>query len=43
MVLDLTVSRHTYIEDCEVCCNLIEISYTVEDNTLTSFAAKTLE
>ena len=43
MVLDLTVSRHTYIEDCEVCCNPIEISYTVEDNTLTSFAAKTLE
>ena len=43
MVLDLTVSRHTYIEDCEVCCNPIEISYTVEDDTLTSFAAKTLE
>lgn len=43
MVLDLTVSRHTYIEDCEVCCNPIEISYTVTDNTLASFAAKTLE
>ena len=43
MVLDLTVSHHTYIEDCEVCCNPIEISYTVEDDTLTSFAAKTLE
>jgi transcription elongation factor Elf1 len=43
MVLDLTVSRHTYIEDCEVCCNPIEISYTVKDNALASFAAKTLE
>ena len=43
MVLDLTVSRHTYIEDCEVYCNPIEISYTVQDDTLTSFAAKTLE
>ena len=43
MVLDLTVSRHTYIEDCEVCYNPIEISYTVEDDTLASFAAKTLE
>ncbi|RPH79699.1 MAG: CPXCG motif-containing cysteine-rich protein [Nitrospiraceae bacterium] len=31
------------MEDCEVCCNPIEISYTVEDDTLTSFAAKTLE
>jgi transcription elongation factor Elf1 len=43
MVLDLTVSRHTYIEDCEVCCNPIEISYTVQDDALASFAAKTLE
>lgn len=42
MVLDLTVSRHTYIEDCEVCCNPIEISYTVKDNALASFTAKTL-
>jgi transcription elongation factor Elf1 len=43
MVLDFTVSRHTYIEDCEVCCNPIEISYTVQDDALASFAAKTLE
>jgi uncharacterized protein (UPF0212 family) len=43
MVLDLTVSRHTYIEDCEVCSNPIEISYTVQDDALVRFAAKTLE
>jgi hypothetical protein len=43
MVLDLTVSRHTYIEDCEVCCNPIEISYAVQDDAITSFAANTLE
>ena len=43
MVLDLSISPHTYIEDCEVCCNPIEISYTVEDDTLVSFSAKTLE
>ena len=43
MVLDLSISRHTYIEDCEVCCNPIEISNTVEDDTLASFAAKALE
>jgi transcription elongation factor Elf1 len=24
MVLDLSVSRHTYIEDCEVCCTPCE-------------------
>ena len=43
MVLDLTLSRQTYIEDCEVCCNPIEISYTVQDDSLANFTAKTLE
>ena len=43
MVLDLSVSRHTYIEDCEVCCTPVEISYTVQDDALASFDAKTLE
>jgi transcription elongation factor Elf1 len=43
MVLDLSVRRQTYVEDCEVCCNPIEISYSVEDDALSSFAAKVLE
>jgi len=43
MVLDLSVRRQTYIEDCEVCCKSIEISYSVEDETLVDFEAKTLD
>ena len=43
MALDLSVRRQTYVEDCEVCCNPIEISYSVEDDALASFDAKTLE
>jgi transcription elongation factor Elf1 len=43
MVLDLSVRRQTYVEDCEVCCNPIEITYAAEDDTLSSFAAKVLE
>ena len=43
MVLDLSVHRHTYVEDCEVCCNPLEISYTVEDEVLISFEAKSSE
>lgn len=43
MVLDLSVRRQTYVEDCEVCCNPIEISYRVEGETLSHFAAKVLE
>jgi hypothetical protein len=30
MVLDVSVGRQTYIEDCEVCCKPIEISFTVK-------------
>ena len=43
MVLDLSVRRQSYVEDCEVCCNPIEISYSVQDDALASFDAKTLE
>jgi len=40
MVLDTSVPRQTYIEDCEVCCRPIEISYAVEDNALVDFEAR---
>ncbi len=43
MVLDLSIRRQSYVEDCEVCCKPIEISYTVEDDALAGFDAKTLE
>ena len=40
MVLDTSVARQTYIEDCEVCCRPIEVSYVVEDGELVEFGAK---
>lgn len=43
MVLDLSVRRQTYVEDCEVCCKPIEISYNVEGDALVSFEARSLE
>jgi transcription elongation factor Elf1 len=43
MVLDLSARRQTYVEDCEVCCNPIEVSYRVEDGSLSGFTAKVLE
>ena len=39
MVLDLSVTRQSYIEDCEVCCLPIEIQYAVEDGALVEFSA----
>lgn len=43
MLLDSSVSRQTYIEDCEICCNPIEISVNFENRELTSFSATDIE
>ena len=42
MIVDLSVRRQTYVEDCEVCCNPIEISCTVQDDIIAAFSAKNL-
>ncbi len=42
MVLDLSIDKQTYVEDCEVCCNPIEVSYSVEDEELANFSARVL-
>lgn len=39
VLLDVSVSQ-TYVEDCEVCCRPLQISYTAEDGELTSFSAE---
>jgi hypothetical protein len=43
MVLDLSVRKQTYVEDCEVCCNPIQIHCTASNDTVITFQAKTLE
>jgi hypothetical protein len=43
MLLDNSVRRQTYVEDCEVCCNPIEITAVFEENTLMEFRAENLE
>jgi hypothetical protein len=40
MVLDTFVGRQTSVEDCEVCCHPIEISYVVSTGILTGFRVK---
>jgi hypothetical protein len=42
MVLDTSVRKQTYIEDCEVCCRPIEVRYTVEDDEVSSFEASAI-
>jgi hypothetical protein len=43
MVLDLSVPGQVYVEDCEVCCQPIEIQYATEDEDLVEFEARILE
>lgn len=42
MLLDASVSEQNYIEDCEVCCNPIEVAFSVDAATeeVTFFEAK---
>lgn len=42
MLLDVSVST-TYIEDCEVCCNPIEVTVSFEDQELRGFSADSIE
>jgi hypothetical protein len=43
VLLDPSVSRQTYIEDCENCCNPIEITVAFSENELQTFEANSIE
>jgi hypothetical protein len=40
MLLDLTEENQFYVEDCEVCCRPIAISFEVQNGSLESFEAQ---
>lgn len=42
MLLDPSVNA-TYVEDCEVCCNPIQIRTAFSDNELVSFESLSIE
>ncbi|WP_375239754.1 CPXCG motif-containing cysteine-rich protein [Aurantibacter sp.] len=43
MLLDNSIRQQTYLEDCEVCCNPIEITPQFIENELISFLAENIE
>ncbi|WP_339922582.1 CPXCG motif-containing cysteine-rich protein [uncultured Cyclobacterium sp.] len=43
MLLDPSIAEQNYIEDCEVCCNPIQISYQIREGELESFEASDIE
>jgi transcription elongation factor Elf1 len=43
MLLDTSVKGQIYVEDCEVCCQPIEVRYTVEDGAVCDFEARAVQ
>lgn len=43
MLLDPSITRQQYIEDCEVCCNPKELRFEVEESELIYFEADSIE
>ena len=39
MLLDPSISKQTYVEDCEVCCNPISVTTTFNGGELVGFEA----
>ena len=42
VVLDLSAGGQQYVQDCEVCCNPLEITYEVRNGEVSSFEARDL-
>ena len=43
MILDPDMSEEVFVEDCQVCCNPIEISFIMIEGNLRSFQATKLQ
>ena len=43
MLIDNSVTGQNYIEDCETCCNPIQINYTTAENEIAFFEANSIE
>lgn len=43
MLLDASVAQQTYIEDCEVCCNPIQLTPRFEEGVLVGFTSENIE
>ncbi|WP_166963271.1 CPXCG motif-containing cysteine-rich protein [Yeosuana marina] len=43
MLLDDSISKQDYIEDCEVCCNPIQITLKFSNSELIDFQADSIE
>jgi transcription elongation factor Elf1 len=43
MLLDLSAENQSYVEDCEVCCNPITVSFQAVDDEVMEFSAEQMD
>jgi hypothetical protein len=43
MLIDFSQFNQNYIEDCEVCCNPIQLNISIENNEISGFKAENIE
>lgn len=43
MLIDPSIPKQTYVEDCEVCCNPIEVTLEFKEEELIAFQAVDIE
>jgi len=43
MLIDTSQSQQTYIEDCETCCNPIQLTVASENQEIIGFQAENIE
>jgi len=43
MLIDISQAHQSYIEDCEICCNPIQLTMHVEHQEIISFQAENIE
>lgn len=43
MLIDISQEKQSYIEDCEVCCNPIQLNISTENIEILSFEAQNIE
>lgn len=43
MLLDSDMSGEVYVEDCQVCCNPIEVEFKIVDDRIVKFEAIKLQ
>ncbi|MBA6153262.1 CPXCG motif-containing cysteine-rich protein [Gelidibacter maritimus] len=43
MLIDYSVPHQSYVEDCEVCCNPIQVTLSISEGELVDFNAENIE